>query len=239
MTMLIADLLAERPVANTTSSTLVIALAGASRSGKSTFSRFIAEHVNGTVLSFADKLRESARQAGWDGSKEPEQRAKFFQELSQHEKDIYGESYYADCTVEKIHEVFAGSDKRVVVIDDLRHFVELKALMAMESEALSVLPINFNNPTAEQVWFSAAMAPLSDKARWAHHRSELEWRSFRGYFQEFENRMPPVLCGDAIRNSWLAQKLEAFNNFLRRASSLYYAIEHSVVVQPREHSGVY
>lgn len=232
MTMLISDLLSERPAINTLTSNLVIALAGASRSGKSTFSRYIADHVDGVVLSFADKLRDSAKKAGWDGSKEPEQRAKFFQELSQREKDLYGESYYADCTIAKVQEVFSqASGNRVVVIDDLRHFVELKALMELESEAVSILPVNFNNPTAEQLWFSAAMLPLTDKTRWAHHRSELEWRSFRGYFQEFENRMPPTLCSIDTRTVWLAQKQEAFNNFLRRASSLYYAIEHDAYMK--------
>ena len=229
MSMLMTDLAANRPAVNIKTGKLVIALAGASRSGKSTFSDYIAEHLCGIRLSFANKLRESAYKAGWDGSKDPEQRAKFFQELSQREKDMYGESYYADCTIAAVEQFFKNNtESRVVVIDDLRHFVELVSLLKYESESVQTLLVNFNNPTAEAAWFNAVIQPEDRTTRWAHHRSELEWRSFRSYLQEFENRMPPEKCSSEISAAWLERSLLNFNNFLRRASSLYYEIEHSV-----------
>jgi adenosyl cobinamide kinase/adenosyl cobinamide phosphate guanylyltransferase len=206
--------------------TLVIACAGASFSGKSTFTKFIAERCHGSVISFADPLRESARRAGWTGEKTPEMRA-FIQQHSQQEKEKHGESLYADAVISRITE--RVNPHNILLIDDLRHFVELNALMTMESKTagmFSVLPLHFHNPFAELRWLEAAMSPVTDDTKWAHHRSETEWRSYRSFLPQFDNIAVSADASESEKQMSLSKSLLAFNSFLRRVSVTYYNIEY-------------
>ena len=205
---------------------LVIALAGATGSGKSTFAQWSAQRCSlGKVISFADPLRESAKAAGWipELKHTPEQRA-FIQRHSQEQKEKYGEDMYARAVMERIGNEASPSD--TYFIDDLRHFVEINTLLASESENLTVFPLHFFNHEAEMRWMHAVMAPRTKETEWAHHRSELEWRSYRNSFESFKNiRNTGAQTDDEIAEA-LGDSLHRFARFLRRNCDHFIDVEH-------------
>lgn len=213
------------PPEPTPDATLVIALAGAIRSGKSTFAQSLAASVGGIVISFADPLRESAARACWDATRkhDPEQRT-FIQQHSQQEKDRYGEDVYAQATCLRMLSLV--NRHRVIIIDDLRHYVEIGSLLKMEQAecgTVTMLPVHFHNPLAETRWLQAAMAPRTEATAWAHHRSELEWRSYRHNFIQYNNEQLLVPSQDEAADLREAQR--SFKNWMLRNSNVFYDIE--------------
>jgi hypothetical protein len=74
------------------------------------------------------------------------------------------------------------------------------------------------------------MVARTDKTAWAHHRSEMEWRSYRRDFehsfcndQASESAMQSM--SETERIEALDQSLRQFNSRLRRINELYYNIE--------------
>lgn len=166
-----------------------IAFMGPSRGGKSSIAKAVAKQLdpkiygNIGILSFADTLREVARlHFGWTGEKTPEQR-NIIQKAAESWKRQHGEEVFAIDLLVKAKSKDYQYD--TVVIDDLRHGCELRALRAATQTTILCI----DEEQAERTWEQAFKAHniVNDEFSWAVHRSELEWRGFRHLYPHINN----------------------------------------------------
>lgn len=169
----------------------IIALMGPATGGKSSLCKEIrnrlenSEEIEGQRILYrpiATFLKcEAAEHFGWDGTKSPKQRA-ILQSTSEHYKKLYGEDIFIRKCLEYAYEAEAD----IVLMDDLRHAVEIAFLGSSQTRETIV---NIAEPIAEELWesaFSQCRHP-DDEFGWAIHRSELEWRGFRHLYPQVLN----------------------------------------------------
>ena len=146
-----------------------VGIMAATGAGKSSIAREVADRLGCPVLAFADTLKVMATERGWSGLKDGPGRAQL-QAISEEIKRELGEDIFLRTTLASA----AAADTEFVILEDVRFSHEVIGIV----NAGGIL-VHVGEPSAEARWYKATQEYSRgvDDAKWALHRSELEWRA--------------------------------------------------------------
>lgn len=124
----------QRAISNANGRKPLIITNGMARSGKDTFSGFVSKYVSVYKYSSIDKVKEIARQCGWNGEKDEKSRS-FLSELKMLTSKYFDMSFK---DVEEKYRVFQEDDRYDVMIVDIREPKEIERAK-QELGAITVL----------------------------------------------------------------------------------------------------
>lgn len=182
----------------------IVCTMGACGAGKSTLAKAYVNSYHrdtGTVIAFADVLKQVAKEeGGWNGVKDEAGRV-FIQDFSEEYKRKHGDDIFTRLAFKQA----LAYDGSLVILEDVRFNLEIKQALALRRYGVPLTLFLVHNTVAENRWRSAYARYLAgdETCKWAGHRSELEWRAFLSLWKNklvFENDFifgaPSMDCND-------------------------------------------
>lgn len=127
---------------------------GMARSGKDTFAGFVGKYVSVYKYSSIDKVKEIARQCGWNGEKDEKSRA-FLSELKMLTSKYYDMPFK---DIEEKYKTFQEDDRYDVMIVDIREPEEIEKA----KRELGAITVFIENDRVEQLTSNYGDAHVRD-----------------------------------------------------------------------------